>query len=154
MRIPSATIAATAIALGLVLASCGNDDKDKAESQVSAIQSQASALQSQAQSAVQSALSNVPSISIPAIPTDIGKAIDEGKVTAFVATYKAGYGELAEGLDDAAIEKILTDTCADIKSGKSDADLTKALKARAKNGSNELSDTTAPGLLEYIKVSC
>lgn len=145
MRHFSAALAATATVLTFALAGCSDDNKSAADN----AQASANAIISSANSAVESGLS-----AIPSIPSDLGDAFDEGKLTAWVAIYRGGYPELAQGRSDEDIEAILTGTCKDISDGKSESEATAALVERAKNGETAVSDAEAPGLYAVVAAYC
>ncbi len=145
MRHFSAALAATATVLTFALAGCGDDEKSAADN----AQASASAIISSANSAVQSGLSAIPSIT-----ADVGEAIDEGKLVAWVTIYRGGYPDLAQGRSDDDIKGIVIATCKDISAGKSESEATAALVERAKNGDTAVSDAEAPGLYAVVAAYC
>ncbi|MGW4327318.1 hypothetical protein ACWEKR_15635 [Nocardia sp. NPDC004573] len=119
----TAAIAASATLFALLLTGCGEDKTSDATS---------SATTTAAQAATQ---------------------IDSVKAGAFLVSFRGAFPKLAEGKDDAKIASILTETCGDIKAGKSEDDVVANITKRA-GGATQPSAEEAEAIYQMAKLMC
>ncbi|MGQ4617337.1 hypothetical protein [Nocardia sp. R7R-8] len=120
----TAAIAASATLFALLLAGCGDDKTSTATS--------SAATTTAAQAAAQ---------------------VDSVKAGAFVVSFRGAFPKLAEGKDDAKIASVLTETCGDIKAGKSEDDVVKNIIKRA-GGHTQPSPEEARAIYQMAKLMC
>ncbi|MFC6013408.1 hypothetical protein [Nocardia lasii] len=80
--------------------------------------------------------------------------IDASKAGMFVVSYRNAFPKLAEGRDDAAVASVLNQSCADIKSGKSEADTIAAIAKAASNGATTATTEEATAVYQMSKLMC
>ncbi|WP_194819280.1 hypothetical protein [Nocardia sp. XZ_19_385] len=125
-RTTAAIAASSTVFAALLLAGCGGEDKAAAP----------------AASASSAAAASAASI------------IDSARAGTFVVSYKSAFPKLAAGRTDAQIAGILTETCTNVKGGKSeDAIVTDIIKL-AKNGTVEASKEEAQSVYQMAKIMC
>ncbi|MFI9505421.1 hypothetical protein [Nocardia sp. NPDC052566] len=129
----TAAIAVCATAFALLLSGCGEDKSTGSGS--SPASSSANASTSAAK------------------PGD-STSVDNLKTSSFVVSFKGAFPKLAEGKDDKQIGAILTETCKDIKGGKSEDDAVKNIIGRTKTGSTEASKEEAQAIYVMAKLLC
>ncbi|MER7450914.1 hypothetical protein ABTW96_11585 [Nocardia beijingensis] len=79
--------------------------------------------------------------------------VDSVKAGAFLVSFRGAFPKLAEGKDDAKIASILTETCGDIKAGKSEDDVVKNIVKRA-GGATQPSTEEAKAIYQMAKLMC
>ncbi|MEU2104605.1 MULTISPECIES: hypothetical protein [unclassified Nocardia] len=79
--------------------------------------------------------------------------VDSVKAGAFLVSFRGAFPKLAEGKDDAKIAGILTETCGDIKAGKSEDDVVKNIVKRA-GGATQPSTEEAKAIYQMAKLMC
>lgn len=80
--------------------------------------------------------------------------VDSGKAGMFVVSYRNAFPKLAEGRDDAAVSGVLTQTCGDIKAGKSESDVVAAIVKNSKNGATAATTEEAQAIFQMAKLMC
>ncbi|MGK8508671.1 hypothetical protein ACRS5S_11600 [Nocardia asiatica] len=119
----TAALAASATLFALLLTGCGDDKTSDATS---------SATTTAAQAAAQ---------------------VDNVKAGAFVVSFRGAFPKLAEGKDDAKIASILSETCGDIKAGKSEDAVVANITKRA-GGAAQPSSEEAKAIYQMAKLMC
>ncbi|MEU6829185.1 hypothetical protein ABZ894_11095 [Nocardia beijingensis] len=79
--------------------------------------------------------------------------VDSVKAGAFLVSFRGAFPKLAEGKDDAKIASILTESCGDIKAGKSEDDVVKNIVKRA-GGATQPSTEEAKAIYQMAKLMC
>ncbi|MFG3620228.1 hypothetical protein [Nocardia sp. NPDC047654] len=119
----TAALAAGATLLALLLTGCGDDKTNDAGSQATTTAAQAAA------------------------------QVDSVKAGAFLVSFRGAFPKLSEGKDDAKIASILTETCGDIKAGKSEDDVVANITKRA-GGATQPSSEEAKAIYQMAKLMC
>ncbi|MFE7745515.1 hypothetical protein [Nocardia sp. NPDC057455] len=120
---PTAALAAGATLLALLLTGCGDDKTSEATSPATTTAAQAAA------------------------------QVDSVKAGAFLVSFRGAFPKLAEGKDDAKIASILTESCGDIKAGKSENDVVANITKRA-GGATQPSSEEAKAIYQMAKLMC
>lgn len=79
---------------------------------------------------------------------------DDAKVRTFVVAFRAQFGALAENRDDAAIEELLTNTCAEIASGADESAIVAELEVEAASGDATPSTEQAQRIFDQAELAC
>lgn len=120
----TAALAASATLFSLLLTGCGDDNSSSAASSTTAAASQGATA-----------------------------PVDTVKTGAFVVSFRGAFPKLAEGKDDAKIASILSETCADIKAGKSEDDVVTNITKRAA-GNTQPTAEEAKAIYQMAKLMC
>ncbi|MEV6323892.1 hypothetical protein AB0M45_22255 [Nocardia sp. NPDC051787] len=121
----TAAIAASATLFSLLLTGCGDDKPSSAASSTTAAASQGATA-----------------------------PVDTVKTGAFVVSFRGAFPKLAEGKDDAKIASILSETCADIKAGKSENDVVADITKRAGGGNTQPTAEEAKAIYQMANLMC
>ncbi|MFD1811492.1 hypothetical protein [Rhodococcus gannanensis] len=155
----------TATAVALAVAGCTSDSEssdtvtttagllDRASDAVSSAADAAQGAISSAQSAAEGVKSSAQSAAANLTSRASG-AVDAVQAGTFVAAFRAGYSDLAEGRDDAAIEDIYAETCAAIDANVDEATVVSELQVRAGNGGTEATPQQAQQIYNIAKPLC
>ncbi|MFD4291888.1 hypothetical protein ACFWQG_01560 [Rhodococcus sp. NPDC058532] len=108
---------------------------------------------SSAQSAAQGAVSSAQSAASSLADRATG-AVDAIQAGTFTAAFRAGYPELAEGRDDAAIEDIYAQTCAAIDQNIDESTVIAELEVRAGNNGTLATEQQAKQIYNIAKPLC
>ncbi|WP_280315653.1 hypothetical protein [Nocardia abscessus] len=119
----TAALAASATLFALLLTGCGDDKTSDATSPATTTAAQATA------------------------------QIDSVKAGAFVVSFRGAFPKLADGKDDAKIASILSETCGDIKVGKSEDEVVANITKRA-GGTTQPSAEEAKAIYQMAKLMC
>ncbi|MEU7632742.1 hypothetical protein AB0C34_22570 [Nocardia sp. NPDC049220] len=79
--------------------------------------------------------------------------VDNVKSGAFVVSFRGAFPKLAEGKNDAKIASILSESCTDLKAGKSEDDVVESITARA-GGNTKPSTEEARAIYQMAKLMC
>ncbi len=79
---------------------------------------------------------------------------DDAEVRTFVLAFRAQFGALAESRDDAAIEELLTNTCAEIASGADESAIVAELEVEAASGEAKPSTEQAQRIFDQAELAC
>lgn len=79
---------------------------------------------------------------------------DDAKVRTFVLAFRAQFGALADSRDDAAIEQLLTDTCAEIASGTDESAIVAELEVEAASEDVAPSTEQAQRIFDQAELAC
>ena len=123
-RTTAAIAASTTVFAALLLAGCGGEDKAAAPAATTSASAAAAAV------------------------------VDSSKAGIFVVNLKNAYPKLVAGRTDAQIAGILTETCTNIKSGKSQDDAVAAIIKLSKNGTVEATKDEALAVYQMAKFMC
>ncbi|EME20485.1 hypothetical protein [Rhodococcus triatomae] len=157
----------TATVVALAVSGCTSDDNESSDATVTttaglldrasdAVSSAADAAQgaiSSAQSAAEGAVSSAQSAAA-GLSSRASGAVDAVQAGTFVAAFRAGYPDLAEGRDDAAIEDIYAETCAAVDANVDEATVVSELQVRAGNGGTEATQQQAQQIYNIAKPLC
>ncbi|MFF0815354.1 hypothetical protein ACFYVR_09415 [Rhodococcus sp. NPDC003318] len=126
---------------------------DRASEAVSSAANAAQGAISSAQSAAEGAISSAQSAA-SSIASRAAGTVDGVKAGTFTAAFRAGYSDLAEGRDDAAIEDIYAQTCAAIDSGVEESQVVSEIEVRASNGDTKATPEQAQQIYNIAKPLC
>ncbi|WP_328392048.1 hypothetical protein [Nocardia sp. NBC_00416] len=80
--------------------------------------------------------------------------LDQVKAGSFVIGFRGAFPGLAEGRDDPAITAIFTETCADIRAGTPEDEVTTALTDRLTVGDTEPTPPETAAVQQMVTVMC
>lgn len=80
--------------------------------------------------------------------------IDQVKAGSFVIGFRGAFPGLAEGRDDAAITAVFTETCADIRSGTPEDEVTPALTERLGTGGTAPAPQETEAIYQMVAAMC
>ncbi|WP_280253125.1 hypothetical protein [Nocardia abscessus] len=123
MTTTTAALAASATLFALLLTGCGDDKTSDTTSPATTTAAQATA------------------------------QVDSVKAGAFVVSFRGAFPKLASGKDDAKIASILSETCGDIKAGKSEEEVVANITKRA-GGTTQPSAEEAKAIYQMAKLMC
>lgn len=160
----AAVLAASALSLALVGCGSSTDDQspttatttgalDRASAAVSSAAGAAEGAISSAQSAAEGAISSAQSAA-GSLANRAGGVVDSIQAGAFTAAFRAGYPDLSEGRDDAAIQDIYAQTCAAIDDGVDEAEVIAELRVRAGNQGTDATEQQATQIYNIAKPMC
>jgi hypothetical protein len=84
----------------------------------------------------------------------VQRAVDAAKLGTFVATFRTGYPNLADGRDDASIEAIVTETCPLIDDGASDEEINSRVAELSANGAVTPTDQQVDRITQLVRAAC
>ncbi|TQF73859.1 hypothetical protein FK531_04045 [Rhodococcus spelaei] len=151
MKIAAAVLAASAISLAV--AGCSSNSSDTTTTTANSAKDKASAAMSSAASAVGGAMSSA-SAAVGSAASKAQGAVDSAKSTTFTVAFKAGFSNLAEGRDDAAIADIFNQTCADIDANQDESTIVTGLETRAGNNGVPATKDQAQHIYDIAKPLC
>lgn len=88
------------------------------------------------------------------VVTSVESAVDEAKLTAFVAAFRTGYSELAENRSDEDIEKIVTESCTHLAAGADKQTVTVEIETLAANDDNRPTPEQAENIYNLVAPAC
>lgn len=88
------------------------------------------------------------------VVTSVESAVDEAKLTAFVAAFRTGYSELAENRSDEDIEKIVTESCTHLAAGADKQTVTVEIETLAANDGNRPTPEQAENIYNLVAPAC
>ncbi|MGW0176307.1 hypothetical protein ACWDUM_20975 [Rhodococcus sp. NPDC003322] len=97
---------------------------------------------------------NMPSEHTGGMVTSVESGVDQAKLTAFVASFRTGYSELAEGRSDEDIEKIVTKSCDQLATGASKEAVTVQIETLAANGDTKPTPEQAENIYNLVSPAC
>lgn len=86
--------------------------------------------------------------------TTVDTAIEEAKLMAFVAAFRTGYSELAEGRSDEDIERIVTSSCSQLAAGADKETVTVEIEILAANDGTKPSSDQADSIYNLVAPAC
>lgn len=119
----------------LVLAGCSSEDRSDANETLDGVAGSASSVAS-------------------SVGERAGSLFDDVKVQAFVAAFRAQFGELADGRDDTAITNLLTSTCTEIAGGADESSVVADLEIEAASGDSRPSTEQAQRIYDQARLAC
>lgn len=89
-----------------------------------------------------------------AAATTAQSTIDKAKLTAFVAAFRTGYSELSRDRSDEDIEKIATESCAQLADGTDRQTVTVQIEALAAHGGTTPTSDQAENIYRLVAAAC
>ncbi len=159
-RVAAALFTATVVSLTVAGCTSDSESSDTTVTTTAGVLDRASDAVSSAANAAQGAISSaqgaVSSMQSAAagLTSRASGAVDAIQSGAFVAAFRAGYPDLSEGRDDAAIEDIYAETCAAIDANVDESTVVSELQVRAGNNGTEATQEQAQQIYNIAKPLC
>ncbi|WP_137874783.1 hypothetical protein [Rhodococcus sp. Q] len=159
-RVAAALFTATLVSVTVAGCTSDSESSDTTVTTTAGVLDRASDAVSSAANAAQGAISSaqgaVSSMQSAAagLTSRASGAVDAIQSGTFVAAFRAGYPDLSEGRDDAAIEDIYAETCAAIDANVDEATVVSELQVRAGNGGTEATPEQAQQIYNIAKPLC